>query len=642
MGVATSPTSSYEWAPTTGRHRRARLGVRRPSAATIRAGALVMAVYLAASVFAYLHCWAHPATVAIGGGAGDQAQTMWYLQWVPWALGHGHNPFFTVWANYPIGVNLISQTSVMALGLVLAPITVVWGPVVTWNVAITLALALSGGAGYLLCRRFTTWRPAAFAGGLLIGFGPYMVGQGYGHLNLVFVPLPPLMFLALYELIVEQKGSAWRWGAFLGAMVVVQFFISTEVLATTAMFALIALVVIAIACAFGWRPALRTHFRHAIVGLAVCGVGSAVILAVPIYELLRGPQHIQGSVIGFRYYYSVLAAPVLPTPNMVFGTGYQKLLGSRIGGSGVENGTYLGVPLVIFTLVAAFAVRRAVVRVAAITAILVFVFSLGTKFHYGPVGWHGFWSHLALPSTQVNNIALLNQAFPIRYALYVALFVAIVLAVGLDAIHQGLLSRLAGVGTGVGAHARSRATGRGRASGRGWVGRVVPTALPALVGIVALLPLLPAWPYRGQGPTDVPLYFTSSAVETIPFGSVALVYPYPSGYESDPQLWQAEADNRFKLIGGYFLVPAGGGSTNSLTSTPTFTGNVLSALLNGPAPKRTAALRAHLRAELGSWDTQSVLVQPVGHHAVSFFTWLIGRPPDSDAGQMYEWYRVTW
>jgi hypothetical protein len=651
MDVATSPTSSYESPPARRLHSRAGRDVSAPRRVSVRAGVLVMAVYLVASVFAYLHSWAHPATVAIGGGAGDQAQTMWYLRWVPWALQHGHDPFFTVWANYPIGVNLVSQTSVMALGFVLAPITLLWGPVATWNVAITLALALSGGAGYLLCRRFTAWRPAAFAGGLLIGFGPYMVGQGYGHLNLVFVPLPPLMFLALYELIVDQKGAAWRWGAFLGAMVVVQFFISTEILATTAMFAIIALVVIVIACAFAWRSALRTHFRHAIVGLAVCAVGSLIILAIPIYELLRGPQHIQASIIGFRYYYSVLAAPILPTSNVVFGTGYQKVLGGRIGGGAVENGTYLGVPLILFALVASFVVRRAVLRVAAVMALVVFIFSLGTKFHYGPVGWHGFWSHLALPSTQVNNIPLLNQAFPVRYSLYVALFVAVVLAVGLDALHEGLLARLVGGGVGsarraVGAHTRATSVGShagsSGASSGAWVRRTAATALPALVGIVALLPLLPAWPYRGQGNIDVPRYFTSSAVKSIPFGSVALVYPYPNGFESDPQLWQAEADDRFQLIGGYFLVPAGGGFTNALTSTPTFTGNVLSDLLNGPAPKRTAALRTQLRSELGSWHTQSVLVEPVGHEPVSFFTWLIGRPANSDVGQMYEWYDVTW
>jgi hypothetical protein len=562
----------------------------------------------------------------------------------------------------------------MALGLLLTPITLLWGPVVSWNVALTLALALTGGAGYLLCRRFTAWKPAAFVGGLLIGFGPYMVGQGYAHLNLVFVPLPPLMLLAAYELVVDQKGSAWRWGAFLGAMVVVQFFISTEILATTAMFALIALVVIVIGCAFAWRSALATHLRHALVGLAVCAVGAGVILAVPVYELLRGPQHIHGSIIGFRYYYAVLAAPVLPTPNMTFGPPYWKLLGSRIGGNGVENGTYLGVPLIVFALVAAFTVRRAVLRVAAVTALLVFIFSLGTKFHYGPVGWHGFWSHLALPSMQVNNIPLLNQAFPVRYSLYVALFIAVVLAVGLDAMHAGL-SAWFGAGTfgggtfaggggvadssrrAVGAHARSAkpdgvtpahgvrslrpGSGASAALG-GWVARIVPVAVPAAVAVVVLLPLLPAWPYRGQDPVDVPSYFTTSAVKAIPYGSVALVYPYPNGSDSDPQLWQAEAEDRFKLIGGYFLVPAGGTSTNSLTSTPTFTGNVLTNLLDGPAPKRTAALRDHLRAELGSWDTRSVVVQPVGHHAVSFFTWLLGRPPDSDAGQMYEWYDVTW
>jgi hypothetical protein len=35
-------------------------------------------------------------------------------------------------------------------------------------------------------------------------------------------------------------------------------------------------------------------------------------------------------------------------------------------------------------------------------------------------------------------------------------------------------------------------------------------------------------------------------------------------------------------------------------------------------------------------------VQPVGADPLGFFTWLVGRPPDSRAGGMLEWYQTAW
>ena len=67
-------------------------------------------------------------------------------------------------------------------------------------------------------------------GGLLYAFSSYIAGQGLGHLNLVFIPLPPIMVYVLYELVVRQRGSARRWGIALGLLAAAQFLISPELL----------------------------------------------------------------------------------------------------------------------------------------------------------------------------------------------------------------------------------------------------------------------------------------------------------------------------------------------------------------------------------------------------------------------------
>jgi hypothetical protein len=579
-----------------------------PPGANLALGAGIFLLYLVPAVVAYWHIWTtHPSTTALAGGAGDPAQYEWFLAWIPWAIAHGHNPFVTQWVNYPYGIDVMANPSVVALALTGAPITAIWGPVATLNVAFTLAFPLSASAGYVLARRFTTWRPAAFAAGLLYGFSPYVVAQGSFHLNLTFVPLPPLILLVLYDLLVGRR-SPWRCGAALGVLVVVQYFISSEILATTALFAAIAVVALAIRFPRqvpGRLPAL-------VEAAVVAAVITLVVLAYPLDVLFAGRGHISGAIPGYKLFYSALFAPVLPTSIMVFGTHHMKVLGDMIGGNEVENGTYLGAPLVLLALVAVVTVRSRAVRIAAALAVVAFILSLGVSLRTGLIRFARFDGRLPLPGALLAKMPLLDQAFPVRYALYVALFVSVVLAVTIDAVH----ARLAGRGRGVAA---------GVAAG---------------LAVIVLLPLVPAWPYPMQGAIGVPSYFTGSGVDRVPAGSVALVYPIATDLESVAQLWQAEANFRFQMPGGYFVVPRPGGG--SQYNTVTTVSQTLSEVLSGPAPARTATLRRRLRAQLGSWHVRSVAALTVGHDPVGFFTWLVGRPPDTDRGGVAAWYRVDW
>src|SRR5205085_8691189 len=124
------------------------------------------------------------------------------------------------------GVNMLNNTTPMLLAVVASPVTVVVGAAASYNLLTTLAFAASAGAAYVLIRRWTSWRPAAFVGGLLYGFSPYMVSVGWAHLFLTFVPWLPLMVLCLDEVLVRQRGSPIRWGLALGLLAIAQFFTS--------------------------------------------------------------------------------------------------------------------------------------------------------------------------------------------------------------------------------------------------------------------------------------------------------------------------------------------------------------------------------------------------------------------------------
>ena len=111
----------------------------------------------------------------------------WFLAWIPYALDHGLNIFHSNFLDYPHGVDLANTTSVPLLGLLAAPFTLSLGPVAAFNILLRLAFASSATSMFFVLRSWCR-TPAAFIGGLLYGFGPYMVVQSANHLDLICYP----------------------------------------------------------------------------------------------------------------------------------------------------------------------------------------------------------------------------------------------------------------------------------------------------------------------------------------------------------------------------------------------------------------------------------------------------------------------
>ncbi len=276
---------------------------------------------------------------------------------------HGHDPFFSSYINYPSGVNLLTNTGAPLLGLLSMPITLLWGPIASYNVMMTLGLAASATSGYVFISHWVRWKPAAFLGGLLYGFSPYEIAQGAGHLNLVFVPVPPMILLCLYKL-ATHRGSASRNGLLLGGLIVAQFFISTEVLADTAVIALIGLVLLAVAGREKWR----SYLPHAAIGIGVGGGLAAVLLAYPVWFALAGPASISGPIqLIPQAYRADLLGPIIPTNFQLLAPAQLVHISSNFAGNPVENGSYLGVPLLlVLSIGTIYLWRRSDVRVCAI------------------------------------------------------------------------------------------------------------------------------------------------------------------------------------------------------------------------------------------------------------------------------------
>ena len=334
---------------------------------------------------------------------GDLTEMSWFLAWTPHALHHLQNPFYTTWLNFPAGLDLLQNTQVALLGLLAAPLTLTAGPVASVNLLLWLAFPLSAGAMFVLARRWLSSPLAALAAGALYGFSPYMIGQGAAHLHLIFVPLPPLILLALGEALTGKR----RWGAALGALTVAQFFISAEVLATTAIVAVLALVVVAAV-----RPAaVRPAARQGIVPISLALSIAAVCLAYPVWVMVAGPYHYGGPAFSGGLSADLLGA-VIPTSSQLvapFSTLGDRLLGGNI----IENGSYLGVPMLVVLLMLSVRFWPSVhTRVCAVMVLICFVLSLGSHLIVNNVD-----TGLPLPFAVLQNAPLLGSMLAVRISL---------------------------------------------------------------------------------------------------------------------------------------------------------------------------------------------------------------------------------
>lgn len=579
----------------------------------------VVAGYLVVALAAYWPLWPGDPSRLPQCACGDAVQGSWFLGWLPWALGHLHNPFFTRILDHPSGVNLAQNTEMPLLGLLTAPLTVAANPVASFNLVLWLAYPLSATSLYLVSRRFLRSELAACLAGLLYGFSAYVVGEGFGHPNLSFVPLPPLILALCYELLVAQRRSAARVGLALGGAIAAQFLISPEILSTTAIVALVGTVLLASANRAAWT---RARLRHALGGLLAAALLAGAVLAYPMWFQLAGPGRFHGAVQApGNPYRADLLGPVVPTPAERLAPAGLRAFGGRLtGGDVAENGSYLGIALLAAcaALVAHLRRNRWLVA-AAVMAVACFVLSLGSSLVVA-----GHRTGVPLPFAAIARVPVLRNILPSRLALYQDGFVALVAAGGLDEI---LARRRAG-----------RAGGPG-SSRRRW-GR---DAGLAAVGLACLAPLVPAWPVA-TAPAAVPRLFATGA-RPLAARSVVLTFPFPVSPDDQAMLWQAFAGYRFDLVGGYALVP---GPRGRVSSQPPqrrpfpvqlalgYEAAGVDGYLRSKRPELGPSLVEAVRRYLAANGVDAVVVDPsLGEHpetVTALFRAAIGRPPRSVGG----------
>ncbi len=515
---------------------------------------------------------------------------MWFLTWPPFAITHGHNPIFTDYIDYPVGVNLMWNASEFLPALALGPITHLGGSVLAYNVLMTMAVALSAWTAYLLIRRYVSSQIAAGVGGALYGFSPFMIAHSLGHPHVTVAFMPPLLLLLLDELVRVQRRPPLLSGLLLGSAGAAQLFIGEELLVTTAG---VGFVLLCLAVAIR-ADQVRSHIKQTLVGLTCAGVVFAALGAVPIAFQFFGPQHMRGLIQPPNTFVSDAWSFFVPTKLfLVAPTGATDIANTFFAGV-VGTNSYVGVLLVVLlTVITMRYWKRLEVRLAALGSALIAILSMGITIHYAgkvssiPV----FALGLVFPLLQrhlpgrlmlyltffgwfaLSQLPAFRNILPDRLMLYFYLLAGLLIAVWLDELRAW--------------QPRVR-----------WLGRLAVGA--------SLVLLLPALPYPST-PEPVPAFFAGGAASRIPAGSVALVIPFSTGGDGTAMFWQAQTGMQFRMPEGYAFNPNRGSQASppgsaTQSRTPSSSGRWCAHSIRRDPPTDSRRAQVLVRADRDHWS----------------------------------------
>jgi hypothetical protein len=588
-------------------------------------------IYALGSVVMWWQVWSgHPAS-SMTCACGDPPSFVWFLAWPAYAITHGHSLFFATRLHYPSGINLLDNTSVLALGVVLAPVTWLFGPIATLNVALTATPVLTGLSAYAVLRRgLGLGRLAAILGGLAFGFSPFMLrNEAANHLQTSFLALVPLIFWCCYELAVVQRGRWWRWGIGLGVLVAVQFFVGTDILLIIAMTAGIALA-LGLAVAL-WREvrnpddrALSARLPYALRGFSLATVVGGVLLAYPLWFSLAGPEHIAGK----NYIHPAgngllqVLLPLGPTP-------FQGRLWPMEGYLGPVGtyAAYLGIPALLVLAAAMVAVRRPLVKMCAVMTVITVWLSLGGAITKLGSGGEPKWFPL-LPWNAFMRLPVLDKSTPSTFSAPAVWFVVVGGAL--------LIDRLIRARTSGDLHPALLRSALTRTAS-------VRVLSAGVLGAALVLPWLFAWPVPFTASTVTAPPWVTGAGARLPANAVVLFNPFPSSWFDQPELWQARYGMRYAVVGGRGIV-AGLNNQAEHGWTPGTPEGAMTALsvwwephyadLPLPSLPDSAAVTS-FRSALQHWGVTNVVVTAGGRdpsYAVRWLTAALGTAPQREDG----------
>ncbi|MET7616093.1 dolichyl-phosphate beta-glucosyltransferase [Streptomyces sp. NPDC005408] len=558
--------------------------VRLRARAVRRVDLAVVGLFVLASVLLYKNLWTDLDRGYLADSGQDQNQWEWFFAVTADNVAQLRNPLFTTLQGFPDGVNLMANTVMLGLSVPLAPVTLLFGPTVTWALVLTLGLAATASAWYwLIARRLVTHRWAAALGAAFAAFAPPMISHGNAHPNFLVLFMIPVIIDRALRLC--EGRNVVRDGVLLGLFATYQIFLGEEPLLLASM----GMLLFALSYALARRDVARAAWRPLLRGAAVAAAVCLPLIAFPLGWQFLGPQSYKSVLHGDNAGNSPLA--------------FLEFAGRSLAGSDegadplamnrTEQNAFYGWPLI--ALAAAIVVRLwrlALVKALAFTGLVAAFLSLGPEFRipYTDIVLTGPWRALA-------HQPLFESVIESRVALICAPVLGVLIALAADRL----------------------------VASRERVNQVVGLAAVA----AALLPVLPT-PYPVRERSQVPEFITQGMYRSyLSEGESVVTVPLPNPGSAEALHWQSATGLGFRIAGGYFNGPWGPDHIGIYGATPRHTSNLFNDVrTSGRVPEIGPNWQAQARYDLAAWKAGVVVLEPQYNDVALYATVekLLGRP----------------
>lgn len=360
------------------------------------------------------------------GVTGDPNEFMWYLGF-PWhQLIHFKNPFVSSILNYPSGINLMSNTSMIFEGFLVGWIAYVFNVVFVFNLIFFLNQTLCMMFFSKTLKIMGVNRFIAIAGSLLSVMLPYLTAQEIGHPNLYVVVF---LYAILYYIIKLLKNTILTRGEFfvMGGLFAAQFYTGLELFTTFVLFIIIGLILIYLFKKNEIRVIAINNAANAIRAFILF-----LIFIVPgIYYFFFGAYHYAGGnqgIGGWNTYVTDLFSIFIPTPVYLLHNNFTTNIANQFTGNFSEEDGYIGVlvmPIAIWSFYRMW--KYSYTKIVSFLAIVFLILSFGSHIHIlgNSTSIPGIWKF-------VEYIPLLRNALPGRLMLYVELIMLGIMIVAID------------------------------------------------------------------------------------------------------------------------------------------------------------------------------------------------------------------
>ena len=350
-------------------------------------------------------------------------QNVWSLWWVAQSIAAGTLPTHTDVLFYPGGVDLFWQTLMLANGLLMLPITLVFGAIAAFNTLTYITFVASAWSAAVLAEAVTKHRYAAWLAGIMYTLAPFHVWLSYsGFVERVSIQYFPLMLLALWHI---SQSTHWRFVGLAIVGVLGSFFSSLYYGLFSITYVAVWILVLTVAVRHDRTTVKRLWVR----AVSIAGAVAAPVLPFALQILAPGklPPSAAGGVALADYLerqvdFSTSILTFL-TPSLVHPWWGDAVVSWYRGYSPTHWPVSIGFCVVVLAVYAWFRARYAVPGWWWLMTVVVLVLAMGPR-----VVWLTHDTGIPLPYDILNQIPLVKLGQRPNHFLFLALAHLVVLA----------------------------------------------------------------------------------------------------------------------------------------------------------------------------------------------------------------------